>query len=668
MTPISGHTQARRTVNRMRGAKLSIGALLSLLAAVLASLIMAAPASAHASVDSTLPEDGAVLAEAPPDVVIAFGEVVTMSADAARLTDSNGSTVGLPAPEVTPDESGSLARFTPFPQVPDGWYAVSWNAVSADGHTIKGAFTFYIGDPTAAQDAEKVDTETIDDPTARFLLIAPFLRAFSYLSTMLAVGALIALWALSSPKHPMPDRVISRVRRLAAWSAGVGLIVTPLTILNNAILLNGGSFESLWPTTRLILQSSGGAALLVRMSALFGLCTAVLLLMEKATRKVGAGIVLVAAVAMFVSFPMGGHAAVINEYGSIAYAGELMHLLAGAIWLGGMPAVLLAIWSRKEVSIAQTAEAMDRFSKLATVSVFLVMIGGAALSFTMFTEPAELVTTPYGLMLLGKIAVVGLVAALGAYNHFFLVPALRAAAANGQADTDAEVAADDKDVSAAGGEGPDAGSGTSAQDSSETRELARTGGGGLAGRHLRGTMLAEAGALVVILALTSIMTTSPAPKAAGDHLEHLGLVHNHGGGSGSNVSADLQIALEDLEPRIYTQPMADGEIELSIAPGRAGADNRIVVTYYKKNGRVGELTEVEAEFEQVEFGVNPFERMLVPQGDGTFMLTGRDLGVPGPWTVSLNVELGDGSRDFADFTLEIKPARTSAAASEEGAP
>lgn len=652
MTGASGHLGQARTVHRMSRTSRAFGMLVALLVTLLSGILLAAPASAHASVDSTLPEDGAVLAEAPPDVVIAFNEEVTMSADAARLTDANGNTVGLPAPQITPDPAGSLARITPFPQVPDGWYAVSWNAVSADGHTIKGAFTFYIGDPTAATEADKVDTEAIDDPTARFLLFAPFLRGLSYLATMLAVGALFALWALSSPRHPMPDRVVARVRRLAAWSAGVGLLVTPLTILNNAILLNGGSFDSLWPTTRLILQSSGGAALLVRMSALFGLCTAVLLLMEKATRKVGAGIVVVSAVAMFVSFPMGGHAAVIDEYGSIAFAGEIMHLLAGAIWLGGIPAVLLAVWSRKSVTIGQTAEAIDRFSKLATVSVFLVIIGGGVLSWTMFTEPAELVTTPYGLMLLAKVAVVGLVAALGAYNHFVLVPALRAAAGTAEGlagdttenetDSTTPEAVDDTDVDT-----------TVDADQSKPKSAS----GSLASRHLRGTMVAEALALLAILTLTSLMTTSPAPKAAGNHLEHLGLVHNHGGGGATNLSADLQLALEDLEPRIYTQPMAEGELELTIAPGRAGADNRIVVTYYKKNGRVGDLAEVEAVFLQEELGVGPIERLLSPQGDGTHMLTGRDLGAPGAWQVRVDVTLADGSRDFAEYTLDIKAAR-----------
>ena len=84
---------------------------------------------------------------------------------------------------------------------------------------------------------------------------------------------------------------------------------------------------------------------------------------------------------------------------------------------------------------ADTVGLVGRFSTLATAMVVLVGVTGGVLGWQEVGSLDALTSTGYGQLLLAKVAVVVVVAALGAYNHFRLVPALgrgKAAAALAQ--------------------------------------------------------------------------------------------------------------------------------------------------------------------------------------------------------------------------------------------
>ena len=67
---------------------------------------------------------------------------------------------------------------------------------------------------------------------------------------------------------------------------------------------------------------------------------------------------------------------------------------------------------------------MGRYSALATITIVLVGLSGAAFAWFEVGSLGAFTSTGYGRLLLVKIAVVVVIGALGAYNHFRLVPAL----------------------------------------------------------------------------------------------------------------------------------------------------------------------------------------------------------------------------------------------------
>lgn len=67
------------------------GLLTALLGAVLGLLLaVAAPASAHAALTGSDPQDGAVVATAPTQVTLTFSEQVALGADSIRVLDPSG--------------------------------------------------------------------------------------------------------------------------------------------------------------------------------------------------------------------------------------------------------------------------------------------------------------------------------------------------------------------------------------------------------------------------------------------------------------------------------------------------------------------------------------------------------------------------------------------------
>ena len=108
-----------------------------LLAAILT--LAASSALAHSALDASAPENGAVLAQPPPHIVLTFATRVRLTR--VRMSHDDGNAVDL-------DLGGQTAFATrfelPLVDIGRGVYRIEWRGLSGDGHAMRRAFTFRV--------------------------------------------------------------------------------------------------------------------------------------------------------------------------------------------------------------------------------------------------------------------------------------------------------------------------------------------------------------------------------------------------------------------------------------------------------------------------------------------------------------------------------------------
>ena len=378
----------------------------------IAGIVLATPASAHAVLESSTPADGANVAQAPSEVTLEFSENLRAPADAVRVLDAAGTRVDTGKVKV----EGHVVHATLKPSLPDGAYIVSWRVISADSHPVRGAFTFAIGTGAVADSSAlaSVYKKGADRP----LQVAGALaRGAAYLGALLAAGGALYL-ALIEEEPPASDRA----RRLVLRSAGLGAAGILVGLVIQADLSTGLGLGALF--------SAGGRA--DALAAGVGLSTAITL-----AGLVGLGLALrLAAPARRVALVVGGVAAVAGFAAAghttqatpkwLATTADVVHVAAGAAWIGGLVLLLLALVGRGDDDPAATGRIVARFSVVATIAILSIGASGLALGWGQVRSFHALTATTYGKLLLVKVAVVALIAAVGAFNKFVLVPAVSA--------------------------------------------------------------------------------------------------------------------------------------------------------------------------------------------------------------------------------------------------
>jgi methionine-rich copper-binding protein CopC len=99
--------------------------------------VFAAPASAHNTLVSTTPGDGASVARTPAAVVLTFNEPAIALGTEIVVNGPAGA-----VQQGTPRLVDNTVSQDLQPGAPAGTYRVAWRVTSADGHPVSGTYTF----------------------------------------------------------------------------------------------------------------------------------------------------------------------------------------------------------------------------------------------------------------------------------------------------------------------------------------------------------------------------------------------------------------------------------------------------------------------------------------------------------------------------------------------
>ncbi|MGB3687522.1 MAG: CopD family protein [Ornithinimicrobium sp.] len=438
--PTPAQSRSRTTV-RLTALFRNLGAALTL--AFVLVLALAAPALAHTDLDSTTPADGATIDGPVDEVSLTFTLPVTQLGDGVSIDGPDGK---VPV-EVSSAEEGVVWIAVPSEPLSSGTYTGQWSVAAQDGHPLSGEFTFDVdagpagasssaedtaesasdesavvtSDPQDENDDDSVATgaaaDTARDASGFAEVVARLASAAALWGGLVAGGALIFASTVlkGSDRADMP--VIATAIR---WSAALILIALVVRVMARAVLISQGDItaaisptaisDSLGDTTRWVLGLQAVGALTV--------------LLATRPMLVRPWIIAVGVIALGAGHILAGHSNTV-EPRWIVLAADIAHLVAAAVWVGGVVMIGMLLRHRRRHGQPLNAAAIGaRFSVIAAAAVTVVGVAGVVLAITILDRPQELWLTSWGLFLLAKMAVVAVAAAIGAYNHFRVVPAL----------------------------------------------------------------------------------------------------------------------------------------------------------------------------------------------------------------------------------------------------
>jgi len=362
------------------------------LVVLLAALLTTSAASAHATLLSSDPVDGSVLAQPPKMVQLQFDE--SIAPGTIRVIDAAGK-----AREVATRAIGQQVLIVMPDDLPHGTQIVSYRVVSQDGHPVGGSIMFSIGSVTGSA------SSTTDSPLAPLIWLG---RIGFYLGTFAGVGgAFFTAW-------------IGQGRIVAAASRGALIlgIVSAVALfgLQGLDLLNlplGGIVTSaVWLGA---LATSLGPSLLIAITAM-----AIAGLAWRSPRlPISRALAVVGMAGVGLSLAASGHAATASPQW-LTRPSLFLHGVTAAYWIGAL-APLAAMAFRRSDDLPR---ALSRFSTVAVPLVGLLVLSGVVLAIIQLGSLSALVETRYGIILSAKLALVLLLLGCAAVNRFLLTPAI----------------------------------------------------------------------------------------------------------------------------------------------------------------------------------------------------------------------------------------------------
>jgi copper transport protein len=370
-------------------------------------LVASAPvASAHASLRSSDPADGAIVDVAPAAVILTFTEPPDPTLTVVHVLDSSGRQVETGHAQPVPGRGLQIRQAVG--EFADGVYTVTWRTVSeTDGHVTAGGFSFGVGvSPAGAPQPSGGGAGETPSPSP--LSVAGKWSLYVGLSLLLAAGTTgIVAFGGALPRR--------RAILIAASALAAGGVVAMIVAERSTVGVPLGDLLSSSAGRRLVwLAAAVGAASLAGIVSAFR------------SDRIPAVIASFATALALLVRAIGGHA---SGRGLVWWNVGLqwVHVLGVGLWIGGLAWLLLFV---NADAARERGAQVRRFSLIAGIGLAAVAATGvlrAADELGGWGKVLDVLDSSYGVALAIKVAGALVLIALGTMNHYLNVPRYAAA-------------------------------------------------------------------------------------------------------------------------------------------------------------------------------------------------------------------------------------------------
>ena len=359
-------------------------------------LLLAPPAGAHAILSDSQPADGQEVDSAPTSLSFTFTERVDTGLAVIRLVGEGGQELSTGEPDAPRDP---LILEVPLDTtLEEGVYSVTWRVVSeVDGHASAGIISFGVGVP--AQAVPGVEAPEAIQSRASPLEIGSRWLLFAGLGLLVGASVVGSVAFRRAPAVTL---------RLAA-----GACVIAMVAIAGLALAQRSAADV--PFGEFLGTAVGRAIVLRAVATTLALAAVVLALRSERARRPSLVIAATLGAAAMFAHVATGHAGADPEAATLQVVSQFVHVLAVSVWIGGLAALLLAV--RGEPGDEKT-RAAKRFSQAAGVALVMVIGTGVFRSIKEIGSWGDLFGTMYGRLVLIKIGLIAILAALGGVNRY----------------------------------------------------------------------------------------------------------------------------------------------------------------------------------------------------------------------------------------------------------
>ena len=412
----------------------------------LAVLLALAPgiAEAHANLAESDPAPNSALTSAPEQVRIRFTEPLEPLFSHIEIFDSFGTRVDRDDSRV--DRSNLLVMTVSLDPLPDGVYTVAWkNVSSVDGHRVRGAFFFSVGEPTSAVAVGDIPDEPLiqvwAEPVIRWLTLMGGLTLLGALLFRLTVLRPVIRSAPTGQKNDysslsfsdmtyLANTVVITVSWLTCTVGSLSQYVIQASLIYESSIV-GTFFGPIW---KLPIDTEWGRLNSARIWLLVVAYLTFLLIRDETYKRktravVSTSICAIATTCALATISFTSHAAATPDVRTGAIINDFAHLVAAAVWVGGLASLAMAItevfaYFEAEERRQTLLALVRRFSPIAAISVVVLVITGIYSAWAQVTV-IEAMTTPYGITLAVKITLIVALLGVASANLVWVRPRLR---------------------------------------------------------------------------------------------------------------------------------------------------------------------------------------------------------------------------------------------------
>ena len=441
--------------------------LIAIVLALCLALLFPGTSEAHSVLVRSNPAPGSVLSVPPDQVSLwfsealnpAFSTVVVVNAHSQRVNNSDAQ---------IPSDNTSEMDVSLRPNLPPGVYTVVWRSDSNDdGHVLSASFFFTVANPDgtvptlgpgANPGANALGNSTpiglytgqLDAPTLFNLAMITLVE----LAAVFWVGA--QFWVLfvllpSAEDHAELSASNQQVqqrfeRRFSLLLLLILLLANAGVLLGQALNITGGNLAmaiSLPMLGKLITSGNFGISWLMRMVIiLLAMRLALYRLQLYRSQRTGAPRFanqilpwanLILGLALFITIALSSHAAAVSAHiAPYAIIVDWLHLVAAALWVGGMLYIATSYLPvLRKSPVAEQAlsliTVLRYYSPWAIAGVVILALTGPFSAAVQLTSWQQLLTTAYGRALVVKILLVGALLLTSATHTLLLRPRLKRA-------------------------------------------------------------------------------------------------------------------------------------------------------------------------------------------------------------------------------------------------